>query len=155
MVGCLPTPHSRCTRRSWHSSQRGFLVRHRRWARFQSTVDFDGFVHSHSAYGRPIRNISKIQSQLKNDMSRTKRFRISGESRSQSAGIEKGGLGPAFLSVGLPGSRPGGTHGIRFTRTGLPVSSCAPSHHPSTTVSRVLSVQGDTIPFARGQVRQP
>ena len=44
----------------------------------------------HSACSRLIRNISKIQSQLKNDMSRTKRFRISGESRSQSAGIESG-----------------------------------------------------------------
>jgi hypothetical protein len=56
----------------------------------------------HSACSRLIRNISKIQSQLKNDTSRTKRFRISGESRSQSAGIESGPQGPlSYQSVCL------------------------------------------------------
>ena len=38
-----------------------------------------------------IRKVSKIQSQLQNDMSSMKRFRISSESESQSAGMESTG----------------------------------------------------------------
>jgi hypothetical protein len=51
----------------------------------------------HSACSRLIRNISKIQSQLKNDMSRTKRFRQSAVNPGHSQQESKAGPRPRFL----------------------------------------------------------
>jgi hypothetical protein len=51
----------------------------------------------HSA-GRPTdKEYQQNPVTAENDMSRTKRLRISGESRSQTAGIESGRQGPYFL----------------------------------------------------------
>ena len=55
-----------------------------------SRAQEDLSLRSHPACSRPIRNVSKIQSQLKNDKGSTKRFRNSGETQSQPAGIESG-----------------------------------------------------------------
>ena len=85
----------------------------------------DRHAAGHSACSRLIRNISKIQSQLKNDMNRTERFRISGESRSQSAGIESGRQRPlSYQSICLDPGPAGCTECPPATQQG----GCLPAH---------------------------